>query len=132
MSPAPSGKTEVSATVDSSLEKVASKEDDASIEIVRVVDREHALNPSTLPKSGSRSLFVDGIKVNVDPDVPALAEGNTEARWTWLDLFRRKKPVYDWNAIATRPSVFDDPLLAPHYNPMYVHSFISLYSLSSD
>lgn len=70
-------------------------------------------------KSGPRSLFVDGIKVNVDPDVPALADGDVETRWTWLDLFRHKRnKVEDWDAIATRPSVYDDPLLAPHYAPM--------------
>jgi hypothetical protein len=68
-------------------------------------------------KSGSRSLFVDGIRINVDPNVPALAEGDVEARWSWLDLFRRKEKVADWNAIATRLSVFDDPNLAPHYTP---------------
>lgn len=122
MSPVPS-----ETTADSNLEKVDLKDDsdDASIEIVRAgagVDSEHALSPNTLPKSGARSLFVDGIKVNVDPNVPVLAEGDTEARWTWLDLFKRKKskPVYDWHAIATRPSVYDDPVLAPHYTPMYV------------
>lgn len=83
-------------------------------------------------KSGPRSLFVDGIRVNVDPDVPALAEGDEEARWTWLDLFKRKKDtqITDWDAIATRPSVFDDPNLAPHYQPMSVlFYYSSVYNL---
>lgn len=68
-------------------------------------------------KSGSRSLFVDGIRINVDSTAPPLAEGDAEVRWSWLDLFRRREKVADWNAIATRPSVFDDPNLAPHYTP---------------
>lgn len=71
-------------------------------------------------KSGPRSLFVDGIRINVDPNVPALATNDSEMRWTWLDLFQPRKAVQDSNDIATRPSVYDDPLLAPHYAPMSV------------
>lgn len=74
--------------------------------------------------SGARSLFVDGIRINVDPSVPKLADGEEEKRWSWLDLFRfgkaHKRTITNWNAVATRPSVYDDPVLAPHYTPMYV------------
>lgn len=91
-----------------------------------VDDQEHALDPRFAAKSGPRSLFVDGIKINVDPNVPALADGDTESKWSWLDLFRPRKPVADWNAIATRPSVYDDPVLAPHYAPRSVSLAVGL------
>jgi hypothetical protein len=68
-------------------------------------------------QSGPRSLYVDGIKINVDPSVPPLAEGDEEKKWGWLDLFKRRKDIADPNAIATRPSVYDDVNLAPHYAP---------------
>lgn len=84
-------------------------------------DDESGVDPRFKKKSGPRTLFVDGIRINVNPDVPALAESDTETKWSWLDLFRPKKPVADWNAIATRPSVYDDPILAPHYAPKYIH-----------
>ncbi|KAF8317201.1 hypothetical protein DL93DRAFT_2226556 [Clavulina sp. PMI_390] len=85
---------------------------------VVTVDSETGIDPDFLPRSGPRSLFVDGIKVHVDPNAPALAEGDIEARWSWLDLFRTKKTVENWNAIATRPSVYDDVILRPHYQPI--------------
>ena len=34
-----------------------------------------------------------------------------------LSLFRRKKKKHDLNAIATQPSIFDDPVQAAHWKP---------------
>jgi hypothetical protein len=69
------------------------------------------------PQSGARTLYVDGIKVNIGLHVPPLADGEEEKRWGWLDLFKRRKDIVDWDAIATRPSVYDDDNLASHYAP---------------
>ncbi|KAF9517801.1 hypothetical protein BS47DRAFT_1389517 [Hydnum rufescens UP504] len=73
--------------------------------------------PYASSQSSARSLYVDGIKVNIGLHVPPLADGEEEKRWGWLDLFKRRKDIVDWDAIATRPSVYDDDNLAPHYAP---------------
>ncbi|KAF9517800.1 hypothetical protein BS47DRAFT_1371236 [Hydnum rufescens UP504] len=58
-------------------------------------------------QSSVRTLYVDGIKVNIGLHVPPLADGEEEKR----------KDIVDWDAIATRPSVYDDDNLASHYAP---------------
>ena len=82
-----------------------------------LINADEGLASYASSQSGPRSLYVDGIMINVDPHVPLLAEGEEEKKWGWLDLFKRKKHIADPNAIATRPSVFDDANLAPHYAP---------------
>jgi hypothetical protein len=72
---------------------------------------------SASSQSSVRTLYVDGIKVNIGLHIPTLAEGEEEKRWSWLDLFKRRKEIVDWDAIATRPSVYDDDNLASHYAP---------------
>lgn len=67
-------------------------------------------------------LYVDGLKIEIPADAPPLANFVGEDRWTWLNLIRPRRRAVALDAIATRPSVFDDPRLASHYTPRYVSS----------
>ncbi|KEZ42843.1 hypothetical protein SAPIO_CDS5269 [Scedosporium apiospermum] len=52
------------------------------------------------------------VDFTVDPDVPPLGVPSDEKRFWW-----QRTRNYDGSAIATQPSVYDDPETAKHYQP---------------
>jgi len=52
------------------------------------------------------------VDFTVDPDVPPLGVPSDEKRFWW-----QRTRNYDSSAIATQPSVYDDPETAKHYQP---------------